>query len=438
MSDTIFALSSGQGRAGIAIIRLSGAKVGMAFRKLCGRVPEARRASVMTVRDPQDGGVIDKGICLFFSAPKSFTGEDMGELQLHGGRAVVAAALSALGSLPGLRPADAGEFTRRAFVNGRLDLVETEGLGDVINAKTKGQLELAQRLAGGHLSRRVEHWRSELVSTMARLEASIDFSDEGDVGDVGDAALGARVGTVLIELERVLDDKGRGERLRGGVHVAIAGPPNAGKSTLLNRLARRDAAIVSPIAGTTRDVIEVQLDLDGIPVTLADTAGLREGGDPIEVIGVERALARVAASDLVLWLEAADEVSGKPPFMHLRLVRVRTKVDLVSREVPESDGIGVSAVTGEGMDALLDVLSERARDLAGADEHVLITHARQRVMLSACADELRAFRLMAGEEGAELRAERLRLAVRALERLSGRVDVEDVLGEIFASFCIGK
>ncbi|SED06922.1 tRNA modification GTPase trmE [Rhizobiales bacterium GAS188] len=437
MSDTIFALSSGQGRAGIAVIRMSGPGVRVAFQHLCGKVPEPRKARLMAVKDPQDGSLIDRGICLFFAGPRSFTGEDMGEFQLHGGRAVVAGLLAALGKLPGFRPADAGEFTRRAFVNGRLDLVEVEALGDVINAETKGQLKLAQRLAGGDLSRRIQAWRDELVSAMALVEALIDFSDEADVDEDTDAPVTRRAEAVLRDIEQVLDDQGRGERLRDGVGVVIAGPPNAGKSTLLNLLSRREAAIVSPIAGTTRDVIEVQLDLAGVPVSLADTAGLREGGDSIESIGVERARARIAGSDLVLWLEPAGEVAVQAPFPGVAVIRVATKADLAKDALPP-DGISVSAVTGFGIEELVRVLTERVRDLAGANESVLITHARQRSGLSACAKELRGLLAQGSGEGAELRAERLRLAIRALERLSGRVDVEDVLGEIFASFCVGK
>jgi tRNA modification GTPase len=440
LRQTIFAVASGQGRSGIAVIRISGPDVASAFRSLCGKVPERRKASLMAVRDPADGSLLDKGICLFFPGPASFTGEDVGEFQLHGGRAVLAGVAAALTALPGVRPAVAGEFTRRAFVNGRLDLIEVEALGDVIAAGTRGQLELAQRLAGGDLSARVEAWRKELVSAMALIEASIDFSDEADVGGDADEPVRRRVGAVVRDIEGLLDDGRRGERLRDGVSVVIAGPPNAGKSTLLNVLARRDAAIVSPIAGTTRDVVEVLLDLGGVPVALADTAGLRElgeVGDAIEAIGVERARSRVAGADLVLWLEPVGQATEELRFRNDNVMRVGTKADM--SEGPAPSGIlTVSAMTGSGMDELLGALTERVRGLAGADESVLISHERQRSALSGCAEELRELLGSGADEGVELQAERLRLAVRALERLSGRVDVEEVLGEIFSGFCIGK
>ncbi|MFI5010811.1 MAG: tRNA uridine-5-carboxymethylaminomethyl(34) synthesis GTPase MnmE, partial [Hyphomicrobiales bacterium] len=345
MSDTIFALSSGQGRAGVAVIRMSGPAVENAFRRLCGKRPAERVARLLAIRDPADGRVIDRGLCLYFRAPRSFTGEDMGEFQVHGGHAVVAALLRRLLELPGMRPAEPGEFTRRAFVNGRLDLVEVEALGDVIDAETEGQLRLAQRLAAGGLSERVEAWRRELLSAMALTEAVIDFSDEADVAMDADRSVAERSARVLAELEGVLADGGRGERLRDGVTIVIAGPPNAGKSTLLNLLARRDAAIVSPFAGTTRDAIEVQLDLGGVPVTLVDTAGLREGGDVVEAMGVERARDRVARADLVLWLEPIGEGRKEAPSGALRVMRVATKHDLAP-DAEVGGGLAISAVTG--------------------------------------------------------------------------------------------
>ena len=437
MNDTIFALSSGQGRAGVAVIRLSGAAVRRAFEGLCGRVPEERRARLMAFRDPADGNLIDRGLGLFFPGPHSFTGEDMGEFQVHGGHAVPAALLRVLSSVSGLRPAEPGEFTRRAFVNGKLDLVEVEALGDLISAQTEGQLRLAQRLAGGALSGRNETWRKELVSAMALLEAVIDFSDEADVAADAALSVARRVEAVLAELREVLDDGGRGERMRDGVTVVIAGPPNAGKSTLLNVLARREAAIVAALPGTTRDPIEVQLDLGGVPVTLVDTAGLREGGDIVEAMGVERARDRVARGDLVLWLEPVGEAGKEGWIGAENLLRVETKLDLAA---PGSVGaeLAISALTGAGISQLLDRLTARVRELAGAGESVLISRARQRSALTDCAGELQALVDAGFAEDAELQAERLRLAVRALGRLTGRVDVEEVLEEIFAGFCIGK
>jgi tRNA modification GTPase len=439
MGDTIFALSSGRGLAGIAVIRLSGPNVRQALRALCGEVPADRVAALRAIRRPGDGLMLDRGLCLFFARPRSFTGEDMGELHVHGGRAVVAGLLEALGRQVGLRPAEPGEFTKRAFVNGKLDLVEVEGLGDVIAAETEGQLRLAQRVAHGVLSERVERWQGELLAEIARVEALIDFADEADVAARAGRGGSTAAQAVLREIDAVLDDGGRGERLRDGVTVVIAGPPNAGKSTLLNVLVRREAAIVSPLAGTTRDPIEVQLDLRGIPVTLIDTAGLREAGEGVEAIGIARARERVARADLVLWLEAAGEPSqgtaGAPAAG--KVLRLRTKLDL-ERERLAAGAPGVSAVTGEGVPELIERLAGEVEELAGAGENVLIGHARQRSALTECAFQLRGFVDMGDEGEAELRAEHLRLAMRALARLVGRVDVEEVLGEIFAGFCIGK
>jgi tRNA modification GTPase len=443
VSDTIYALSSGQGRAGVAVVRLSGPAVRDVFQILCGKVPPERMATLMTVRHQGDADIIDKGLGLCFLAPRSFTGEDMGEFQLHGGRAVVTRLLDALSRIEGLRPAEAGEFTKRAFLNGKLDLVEVEGLGDVVSADTEGQLKLAQRLARGGLSERVALWRNELVSAMSLVEAAIDFSDEADVTTDISSEGRPRVKAVLAEIEAVLDDGGRGERLRDGVVVAIAGPPNAGKSTLLNLLARREAAIVSPVAGTTRDPVEVHLELGGVPVTLVDTAGLREGGDVVEAMGVARARERVAKSDLVLWLEPVTEKGGAMPAVFGNSLRVATKLDLAACNF-SAEGLAISAVTGAGISDLLECLVSCVRELAGAEESILITRARQRAALLGCAKELRALWVGDGaadsgpEAEIELEAEHLRRAMRALGRLVGQVDVEEVLAEIFAAFCIGK
>jgi tRNA modification GTPase len=439
VSDTIYALSSGQGRAGVAVVRLSGPAVRQVFQNLGGKLPRERRATLMTVRHPDDGDVIDRGLCLYFIAPRSFTGEDMGEFQLHGGRAVVMRLLDALAQIEGLRPAEPGEFTKRAFLNGKLDLVEVEGLGDVIGAETDAQLKLAQRLARGELSDRVAHWRKELVSAMSRVEAEIDFSDEADVRTDARTEVAPRVNAVLAEIRAVLNDAGRGERLRDGVVVAIAGPPNAGKSTLLNLLARREAAIVSPFAGTTRDPVEVHLELGGVPVTLVDTAGLRDGGDVIEAMGVARARERVTKSDLVLWLEPMNEECRVEPIAAENLLHIATKLD-VSIRGARPEEIAISAVTGLNIERLLQSLVSRVQKLAGAEESVLITRARQRAALLRCADELRAIS-MSGNGAVpevEFQAEHLRLALRALGRLVGQVDVEEVLGEIFSVFCVGK
>jgi len=311
-SSTIFALSSGRGPSAIAVVRISGPRAGAALEALGVKIPPPRKAGLARVREPASGEIIDEALVLWFPAPNSETGEDTAELQLHGGRAVIAATLAALGRVEGLRPAEAGEFTRRAFENGKLDLTAVEGLADLVSAETEGQRRQAFRQMKGLLGGRAEAWRQQLIQALALVEARIDFSDEGDVPEnlVEPAVAIAR--SLADEIAGALADGGRGERLREGLVVAIAGPPNAGKSTLLNRLARREAAIVSPYAGTTRDVIEVHLDLGGLPVTLLDTAGIRETDDPVEMEGVRRARDRAASADLVLWVvDAADEISGR-------------------------------------------------------------------------------------------------------------------------------
>ena len=313
-SPTIFALSSGRPPAAIGVIRISGGRAGEALKSLTGKIPAPRQAQLARVRDPRTNEMIDEALALWFPTPHSETGEDVAELQLHGGRAVIAAVLDALGHLEGLRPAEAGEFTRRAFENGKLDLTAVEGLSDLVSAETEGQRRQAFRQMTGLLGNRAETWRQRLIQALAQVEAGIDFSDEGDVQNGTDGNLVAGALTIARELAdeiaRALADGGRGERLREGLVVAIAGPPNAGKSTLLNRLARREAAIVSPYAGTTRDVIEVHLDLAGWPVTLLDTAGIRESDDPVEREGVRRARERAAGADLVLWV--VDASAGGP------------------------------------------------------------------------------------------------------------------------------
>src|ERR1700726_3886124 len=333
--STIFALSSGRPPAAIAVVRVSGPAAGIALLKLIGRVPEARKAALVRVREPASGDVIDEGLALWFPGPRSETGEDMAELQLHGGHAGIAAVLEALASIEGCRPAEPGEFTRRAFENGRLDLTAVEGLADLIAAETPAQRRLALRQLKGLIGDRAEAWRRRLIEALALVEARIDFSDEADVPEdlLGPALHAAQQLRNMIAAS--LADGGRGERLRDGLVVAIAGPPNAGKSTLLNRLARREAAIVSPYAGTTRDVIEVHLDLDGYPVMLLDTAGIRDSDEPVEQEGVRRARQRAAAADLVLWLTDASATGGAVPerpenFAGARVWLVRNKIDQIA------------------------------------------------------------------------------------------------------------
>jgi tRNA modification GTPase len=450
--DTIFALSSGRPPAAIAVVRICGPRAGDALAAMIGRVPEPRRAVLAKVCAPQGGEVIDEAVALFFPGPRSETGEDMAELQLHGGRAVIAAVLESLGTLPGLRPAEPGEFTRRAFVNGRLDLTAVEGLADLIYAETAAQRRQAYRHLKGWLGARAEAWRGQLIEALALVEAGIDFSDEGDVPqDLVGPAL-ARVEELREAVATALADDRRGERLREGLTVAIAGPPNAGKSSLLNRLARREAAIVSPLPGTTRDVIEVHLDLNGYPVTVLDTAGIRESEDPVEREGVRRARERAAAADLILWVVDATTEAVGPNLEAERTADaspavwlVRNKIDLLPDKGASARAIAaeplcfpISATQGTGLDALITALSAHAADAFALGEPPLVTRERHRTALRDCLDALdRA--LAEGASGREeVLAEELRIAARALGRLTGRVDVEDILDVIFRDFCVGK
>jgi tRNA modification GTPase len=450
--STIFALSSGRPPAAIAVVRISGPQAGAALGKLIGRVPATRQAALVRVRDPESGETIDEALALWFPAPRSETGEDVAELQLHGGYAVVAAVLDALGRIDGCRMAEPGEFSRRAFENGRLDLTAVEGLADLIGAETEAQRRQAFRQLKGLIGDRSEAWRQRLIQALALVEARIDFSDEADVPEdlIGPAVHAAQ--QLRSEIAAALTGSGRGERLREGLVVAIAGPPNAGKSTLLNRLARRDVAIVSPYAGTTRDVIEVHLDLDGFPVTLLDTAGIRESVEPVEQEGVRRARARAAEADLVLWVidGSAEGLTGAvdagPP-TEWRNWLVVNKIDLASqrkRMLKERSEYEftylISAATGEGVDLLVERLAAFAKDYFSTVETGIVTRARHRRLFEetvAALDRALAEAAKAGEHE-ELVAEELRAAATALGRLTGRVDVEDILHVIFRDFCIGK
>ena len=433
MADTIYALSSGRLPAAIAVIRISGPDAKTALETLAGKVPEPRRAAYAKFLDPDSRETLDDGLALWIPGPKSETGEDMAELHIHGGRAIVASIFRVLGALKGFRPAEAGEFTRRALLNGKVDLTVVEGLGDLIAAETEAQRRQAVVQFRGGLSKKVEAWREKLMQALAEIEAAIDFSDEGDVpGNLIHAARNTAA-ELLAEIRLVLKDAPRGERLREGFTVAIAGAPNVGKSTLMNRLAEREVAIVSDIPGTTRDVIEVALDLNGVPVVLIDTAGIRETTDPIEAEGVKRARARAEAADLVLWL--VDDEKAPVPRDPKREWVVRTKADLMKGK-PKPGQLAVSGKTGAGIDALVVKLSEEAAKLAG--EPALVTHARQRKALEAAAAHLTALSKPEVSMREELFAEELRGAANAFARVTGKIGVEDVLGEIFKNFCVGK
>ena len=442
VNDTIFALSSGRPPVAIAVVRISGPRAGAALIALMGRIPAPRQAALAKVRDPRSGEMIDEALALWFPGPNSETGEDTAELQLHGGRAVIAGVLTALSQIDGLRPAEAGEFTRRAFENGKLDLTAVEGLADLIGAETQAQRRQAFQQLKGLLGQRADSWRQRLTEALALVEARIDFSDEADVPEdlVGPALHVAQ--QLRSEIAEALKSAGRGERLRDGMTVAIAGPPNAGKSTLLNRIARREAAIVSPVPGTTRDVIEVHLDLEGYPVTLLDTAGIRDSCDPVEQEGVKRARDRAAAANLVLWVVDAMEKAPSPT--PDGAWSVKNKIDKMNSShdvnVILANGVhsfDISAKTGVGVNSLIEALAaEAAKSLGG--EPALVSRERHRRFLT---DTLAALdrALAEGPSGREdIIAEELRLAARALGRLTGRVDVEDLLDVIFRDFCIGK
>jgi tRNA modification GTPase len=441
---TIFALSSAPGRAGVAVIRISGPASGRVLDMLASPRPEPRLAALRRLRNPSSGEVIDQALVLWFPAPGSFTGEDVAELHVHGGRAVVQAVLSAIGDVPECRPAEAGEFARRAFENGKLDLTMAEGLADLIDAETEAQRKQALRQAEGALADLYDGWRDSLLEALALVEAAIDFSDEGDVGTTTFERAVPIVRDLETSIAHHLADGHRGEILREGFQVVLAGPPNVGKSSLLNALARRDAAIVSEEAGTTRDVIEVRLDLEGLPVIISDTAGIREATGVVEREGIRRTVARTRDADLVLWLmDATAPEPHLPPDladMADRTLWVTNKADLRTGGWPKTlpdDMLVVSALTGQGIDKLTRRIAAIARERIAPSEHPGLTLERHRLNLTECHQALVAFR-----EGSpwqlELRAEDLRIAANALGRLTGRIDPEQVLDQIFGRFCIGK
>ena len=473
-ADTICALSSAPGRAGVAVVRVSGPLAHVALERMAGSVPPIRKAVLRTIREPGTGLEIDRAIVLFYAGPSSFTGEDVAEILLHGGRAVVARILAALRGL-GCRLAEPGEFARRAFENGRIDLTEAEGIADLIDAETEAQRVQALRQAGGALAKLYDGWRDELIGAMALMEAAIDFADEADVAR--DASLGGLeiARGLLARIEGHVADGRRGEILRDGFRVVLAGPPNVGKSSLLNALARRDAAIVAAEAGTTRDVIEVRLDLDGLPVIVSDTAGIREASGEVEREGIRRTIAHGRAADLVLWMMDAREpmwtLPGELAARDGPTLWVMNKTDLVAPVAasPPPDGADdlslkgekscpvdlpprgggtksgdgerevarLSVVTTTGLSALVARIAGIARERIGGREEPVITQARHRAALQDCVQSLRD--ALAGDVAAmELCAEDLRRAAHALGRITGRVDAEDVLDQVFGRFCIGK
>lgn len=429
--DTIFALATASGRAGVAVVRVSGPAAPEAIRRLTRKdAPADRQAVLRSVYDILSNDRIDSALVLGFSGPHSYTGENVVEFQIHGGRAVQQALLDTLGRLPGFRPAEAGEFTRRAVENGRLDLTQAEAIADLVSAETDAQRRLALRQYDGALANLYEGWRARLIRAAAWIEAGIDFADAEIPAD---ALLQSRqaIGGILEEIQAHLNDGRRGEILREGLHVAVIGPPNAGKSSLVNALAQRNVAIVSEIPGTTRDVIEVRLDLGGYPVILADTAGLRESGDAVEQEGVRRARARAESADLRLLV--LDGAEGHEKNSAAADLVVWNKADIAQNEA--ASGLWVSAKTGEGLPKLIRALSEKAAEWLSPSEAPVLTRARHRHALDEAGESLKA---ALGAPEPELSAEHLRLALRAIGRITGRVDLDELLDVVFRDFCIGK
>lgn len=428
-SATIFALSSGAPPAAIAIMRISGPSAFDAVEKLAKKLPPMRRPSLAKLYCPIDGNLLDEALVLLFSGPNSATGEDLAELHLHGGRAVVRAVAGALESISGLRQAVAGEFTRRAFINGRIDLNEAEGLSDLLAAESEWQRRAATQMMSGAFGTAIETWRTELLQISALVEAELDFSDEDDVDDQNRSFVSNRCIDLSKRIQTLLDTPDA-VKLRDGLRIVLGGPPNAGKSTLLNALVARDAAIVSEIAGTTRDVIEVPISLSGIPIILMDTAGVHgESEDQIEQIGIERAQQAFASADMILWL--GEEGLGPD---HISLIEIDAKADIAERSNKSASALLVSAKSGEGMTRLITRIVEEAKDMLPPQDSFAI-NKRQRALLASAASAITESSncddwLIAGEQ--------LRLARLALDALSGRAHTEDMLDTLFSRFCVGK
>lgn len=428
--DTIFALSSGAPPAAISILRISGPRAFVALELLAGRIPKPRRASLATLRRPSDGEFLDCALLLAFPGPDTATGEDLAELHLHGGRAVVRAVEAVLASLEGFRFARPGEFTRRAFANGRLDLNEAEGLADLLSAETEWQRRAASAMMGGAFSKAVEGWRTALLDLSALTEAELDFSDEDDVGSQNKL----NITNGCMELHGVITSMlaaPAAEKLRDGLRVVLGGPPNCGKSTLLNALVSREAAIVSDIAGTTRDLIEVPVSIEGIAFVFIDSAGVRDAtSDVIEAIGIERARGAFDIADMILWL--GDEGAG--PAHHPALLEIEAKADDQAHARKGPDAYRVSAHTGEGLSSLVDAITARARTMLPPPDQFAI-NARQHILMASAAS---AIRDAAVAEDWLITAEQLRQARLALDALTGRAHTEDMLDALFGRFCVGK
>lgn len=433
-SDTIVALSSGALPSGVAVIRLSGQAVPTVLSTLCPRIPEPRMATLLDIRD-RDEQRLDRGLVLFFPAPASFTGEDCAELQIHGGKAVVAAVLREICSFDDCRLADAGEFMRRAFLNGKTDLLQSEAVADLIAAETEAQRRFATRNADGRHRALYSEWRQRIIHLRAMLEVGLDFADEGDVDESVGSDNGIVIAALIDEIDRHLAGHHKVEILRDGLDVVIMGPPNSGKSSLINALTTRDVAIVSDEAGTTRDLIEVALDLDGHKVRITDSAGLRDTASGVEQMGIARARGRAEAADLVLWLvDGSQPMKAIPADLTREHLTILSKSDLAADHAADHD-LAISTVTGEGLDALKARLAETAVQRSAQATDIVPWRQRHIDLLSTTKAELERALI---EDRAELAAEHFRLASDALGRISGEIDIEDLLDVIFSQFCIGK
>ncbi len=432
--DTIFALASGPGPSGVSVIRVSGPHARSVMVRFIGRPLSLRKVECVAIRSPNTNDVLDRGLAIWFEGPRSFTGEDCLEFQVHGSRAVEVAILRALGNEPSLRTADPGEFTQRAFLNGKMDLLEVEALGDLIHSETECQRQQALLGVSGNYGIRAQLWKQQLIDALSLIEASLDFSDEADVTpEISD-----KLATLIQSLEDTLlvarASIDRAEIVRDGYVVALAGPPNAGKSSLLNHIAGRDVAIVSEYAGTTRDLLEVKVSLKGLSVVLCDTAGIRDTNDPVELMGIARARRKMGQAHLTLWLDDTglldDDIDDAST------IRVRTKADL--RTGYGCDGYSISTVTGEGINELLAEIEARALSCVSPSEPVMLFNERQRGCVDRALMALSRCRSLDVRSQPEFIAEEFRSALYALESLTGRIDVEDILGNIFSKFCIGK
>ena len=435
--ETIFALSSGRLPSGVAVVRVSGAKTRFVIETICGNLPQPRTANLRLFKN-RSGDMIDRGLILFFPGPNSFTGEDCAEFHLHGGKAVVDAMISTLYTFQGCRIAEAGEFTRRAYANGKFDLTAAEGLADLIAAETDSQRRLALQISSGAQAQLYSGWRTELIRARALIEAELDFADESDVpGSVSDQVWQSMANLALL-IEKHVEDGKRGAIVRDGYRVVILGAPNAGKSSLLNALAGSDVAIVSDEPGTTRDLIEIKLDLGGLTVLVTDTAGLRDTEGKVERLGIERAWDRANTADLILTLtDLSDPIQPVAPELEGDLLKIGTKADLISNTAPTDCDLVISTRTGAGLDELVKLLTERAEAAAGDLSDPLPTRRRHIELLADTRKEINA----AIQEHAaplEIRAEYLRRASHSLGRITGDVDVEDILDVVFSQFCIGK